>query len=104
MSVKTLLSNNLTPEHPTSATVVLLGSAPSGTGACDPSAVTVATLVPGLRAWGMTVHSSGPPSNITYGTELPFSQSGAILSGICTIIRANGSGFGQCSGCTAGGR
>jgi hypothetical protein len=112
MSVKTLLSNNLTPEHPTSATVALLASEPSATGTCDPSAVTTATLVPGLRAWSTTVHSSGPPSNITYGTELPFAQSGATLSGselnqlagICTIIRANGSGFGQCSGCTAGGR
>jgi len=108
MSVKALLSTNLTPEKPNSAVIKILASQPVG-GTCDPT--TAGVLVHGLRAWETNLHQSSTVPNITYATETEFA--GSILSpgelnrltNLCAFIRANGSGNGQCGGCpTPGGQ
>ena len=98
-----LVSNTLTPAHPTSIVVKLIAS----TGACNPSAV--AALAPGMRAWGTTLHAA-PTSPVTFQvTETAFSQAGlsaaelARVTSFCGFIQANGSGFGICKSCRLGG-
>ena len=112
MSVQGLISNNLTPEHPGSVVIKLLATGVPG-GTCNPaSAGTPANpLVPGLRAWGTTLHQTGGSPNITYGTETEFAQAGSTLSNgelnrltnLCSVIISNGSGSGLCKGCSMGG-
>jgi len=99
-----LTSNPLTPAIPTSVVIKLVAS--TG-GACNASSVTA--LVPGMRAWGTTIHSL-PTTPVSYGvTETEFSKSDlsaaelAHLTQFCGFIQANGSGFGICSGCSTGG-
>src|SRR5271166_5089134 len=66
-----LTSNPLTPAIPTSVVIKLVASAGGG---CNPSAVT--TLVPGMRAWGTTIHAL-PTSPVSYGvTETEFTNGG----------------------------
>jgi hypothetical protein len=118
-----LISNTLTPGVPTSIVIKLLAStplglSPTGTGGnCNPSSP-VATpagpgvfgsLVPGMRAWGTTLHAL-PTTPVTYGvTEtsfLPSTLSPAELTKLtlfCGFIQANGSGFGICKSCRTGG-
>lgn len=93
-----LISNPLTPAVPSSVVVKLVASVPV-TGA----------LAPGMLAWGTTLHSAAT-SPVTYQTtETPFSRStlsAAELNHItstCGFIQSNGSGFGICKGCSAGG-
>lgn len=104
-----LASNTLTPAVPTALVIKLLATAPVA-GSCNNSAaaVTTATLVPGMLAWGTTIHAT--PAAGTYGvTETAFSP--ATLSGgelnrigqLCNFIIANGSGFGVCRSCRLGG-
>ncbi len=62
-----LVSNTLTPAHPTSIVVKLLGS----TGACNPAAP--GALASGLLAWGTTLHSSSSVAGGNFGTEIAFS-------------------------------
>ena len=50
-----LISNTLTPAVPTSIVIKLLSTKPVA-GVCNPGTVTSATLVPGLLAWGTTIH------------------------------------------------
>jgi hypothetical protein len=107
-AVNDLVSNALTPAHPTSGVVKLLASVPIN-GSCTNSAavVTLAGLAPGLAAWGTTTHAT--PVAGTSSPETPFS--GATLSAgelsrltnLCTFIVANGSGFGMCRSCRLGG-
>ncbi len=105
-----LISNTLTPAVPTSIIIKLLATTPSGT-SCNQSAVTATAgkLAPGMRAWGTTLHVL-PGSPTTYGgTETAFSP--AVLStseltkltSECGFINTDGSGFGICRGCRAGG-
>lgn len=112
MSVTSLLSNNLTPEKPNSVVIQLLASQPAA-GTCDPTTAGTAAnpLAPGLHAWSTTLHQSGTGSNVTYGAETTFSGAAAVSQGElntlteqCAFILANGSGNGQCSGCSTGGR
>jgi len=101
-----LTSNPLTPAIPTSVVIKLLASTGGG---CNASTVTAGALVPGLRAWGTTVHAL-PTSPVSYGvTETAFANGGlsaaelAHLTVFCGFIQSNGSGFGICSGCSTGG-
>lgn len=108
LSVKTdLLSNTLTPATPTSVTVELVPTPnPAGTVA-NCNAAAGSTLAPGLQAWATTIHAA--PQG-TYGTtETPFSS--ATLSVVelnrmtefCGFAQSNGSGYGICKSCQAGG-
>jgi len=106
-----LASNTLTPAVPTALVIKLLATAPIG-GSCNNSAAAIATgsptLVPGMIAWGTTIHAT--PTAGTYGvTETKFAS--ATLSAgelnrigqLCNFIIANGSGFGVCRSCRLGG-
>ena len=99
-----LVSNTLTPAHPTSIVVKLIAS--TG-GACNASAIT--TLAPGMRAWGTTLHAA-PTTPASFAvTETAFSAAGlsaaelARVTSFCGFIQANGSGFGICKSCRLGG-
>ena len=114
LSVKNdLVSNTLTPGSPTSIVIKLLASS-GGSSITSCNAGTVGTgtnlLASGLSAWGTTLHALPAPPN-TYGaTETPFvsaTLSGAELTRIttlCSLIQANGSGFGICKVCRLGGQ
>jgi hypothetical protein len=102
--LKSLISNPLTPAIPTSVVIKALSSP----GTCNASVVTA--LAPGLAAWGTTLHlntSTVVPSY--YGTETAFTPSTlsatelAHITSTCGFIQSNGSGFGICKGCAAGG-
>jgi hypothetical protein len=104
-----LVSNTLTPGVPGSIVIKLLTSTPpAGPGSCNPSSPTIATLEPGLRAWGTDLHQ-----NTTTGayrvTENPAQQAVlsvselAKLTTFCGFIQANGSTFGICKSCRFGG-
>jgi hypothetical protein len=109
-----LTSNTLTQVVPNSIVIKLVASlaGAGGTGtSCTNSAaaVTTATLVPGLLAWGTTVHN-GPPGVPGYTvTETAFSPATlsagelASIGGRCASIIGNGSGHGICKSCQAGG-
>ena len=110
-----LTSKTLTGVIPTSAVVKLVstlaGTGGSGT-SCTNSAATVTAeatrIVPGMLAWGTTVHNA-PPGVTAYNvTETPFSPATlsagelASIGGRCAAILGNGSGFGICRSCQAG--
>ena len=108
-----LILKTLTGVVPTSVTVKLVATlaGPGGIGtSCTNSAATVTTNPPacGLAAWGTTLHST--PRTGTYDTtESPFTPSTlsagelASIGGRCSAILGNGSGFGVCNSCRAGG-
>jgi hypothetical protein len=104
-----LTSNTLTGVVPTAVVIKLVATV--GVGACN--AAVENTLAPGLLAWGTTLHAlpvtAGTPAT-TYGVaETAFGQSGlsaveyARLATLCAFIQTDGSGFGICKGCAAGG-
>jgi hypothetical protein len=102
-----LVSNTLTPAHPTSIVVKIVASSAAG---CNAANVPTANLASGLRAWGTTLHAL-PTTPATFGlTETRFSP--AVLStgelaritSFCGFIQANGSGFGICRSCRLGGQ
>ena len=111
MSGRQLVSRPITPSIPSAITVKLLATA-AGTGAapCDPSAP--GALVPALLAFGVTLHAAPVGGSIAAGTfattETPFTPSTLSaaeltrLTTLCGFIRANGTGFGVCPGCTVG--
>jgi hypothetical protein len=78
-------------------------------GTCNAAVIAESELAPGLLAWGTSLHAqpTTPPSYAV--TETPFSIAPlsaaelAHLTSTCNFIRSNGSGFGICSGCSAGG-
>jgi hypothetical protein len=93
-----LINNPLTPAVPSAVVVKLVASVP-----------VTGVLADGMLAWGTTLHSN-TSSTSSYGlTETPFSSSrltNAELSHItstCGFIQQNGSTFGICGGCSAGG-
>jgi hypothetical protein len=109
LSVKNdLISNTLTPAVPNSVVIKLLSTVPVG-GSCTSSAgnTDTATLAPGMLAWGTTLRKL--PSGAKTITETAFSPATlsaselAKLSGLCSFIQANGSGFGICRSCRLGG-
>jgi hypothetical protein len=111
-ATRDLTVKTLTGVQPTSITIKVLATlaGTGGTGtSCTNSAATVgtATLANGAAAWSTTLHST--PGGTFATTEKPFS--GATLStgelasigGRCASILGNGSGFGVCNSCKAGG-
>jgi hypothetical protein len=110
LSVKNDLINNvLTPAVPTSVIVKLLATTPAG-GSCSGSAAvaTAANLATGLVAWGTTVHP-GVAAGTFDTTETAFTPASlsagelAKLTTLCNFNIVNGSGFGVCNSCRAGG-
>jgi hypothetical protein len=114
-----LTSKTLTGVIPTSV-VVKLVSTLAGTGgtgtSCSNSAATVAfpgpaapaagAIVPGMVAWGTTLHPQGGSAVTTETAFTPATLSAgevASISGRCASILGNGSGFGICNSCKAGG-
>ena len=124
-----LTSKTLTGVIPSSVTVKLLatlaGAGGTGTGTvCNNSAANTpfisegavsinaaldpgGIIVPGLTAWGTTLHAT-PTGGAFATTETPFTPASLSLAeinsitGRCASIIGNASGFGQCSSCRAG--
>ena len=102
---KDLISNTLTPAVPTSIVIKLLASTPVG-GSCDNSAASPGVLAPGLVAWSNTIHqvSAGPEfGEVRFAPATLSDGELTRLTRLCTFIKANGSGFGVCKSCRAGG-
>ena len=108
-----LISNTLTPSTPSSLVIGLVATQGGGTlNTCDPTlggAPGAAILAEGLRAWSTTLHAL-PGTPTRYGlTENDFQVSRfglpqfEHLTTFCGFINANGSGFGICKTCRAGG-
>jgi len=91
---------SLTPGIPSGVTVGLVATADYGPGTCN--AAEPGFLVPGLRAWGTTVHIAG---GSPYLTETEFSQVGLGFSeyykmtSFCGFIQQDGTGYGICNSC-----
>lgn len=107
LSVRDGVSNTLTPAMPTSVVIKIVATS----GMCNASAVTAGVLAPGLRAWVTTLHQNTSTTPITYSSaEGSFAISDlsapelAHMTSTCGFIQSNGSGFGICKGCSAGGR
>ena len=103
-----LISNTLSPSTPQSVVIKILASTPTGA-SCNPASLTIQTLEPGLRAWGTKLHAL-PANPVNYGvTETGFLSGGISpaelthLTSFCGFVNANGSGFGICKSCRAGG-
>jgi hypothetical protein len=111
--VADLTSKTLTGVIPTSVTVklpaTLAGTGGSGTGTvCNNSAASATTtniVLSGMAAWGTTLHTQGTG---TATTETPFTASTlssdelASITGRCSSIIGNASGFGICTSCRPG--
>jgi len=108
-----LTVKTLTGVIPTSVVVKLVatlaGTGGSGTNCNNTAAtVTTATLVSGMLAWGTTIHPT-PVAGTYATTETAFTPATlsagelASIGGRCTAILGNGSGFGICQSCRAGG-
>ena len=101
-----LISNTLTPAHPTSVVVKLLAT--SG-GSCNAATAGsgASALAPGMVAWGTTLHAA--PAGGFALTETAFTPGTlsaaelARITSLCGFIQANGSGFGICGSCRLGG-
>ena len=120
--VNDLISNTLTGVRPNSAVVKLVSTLAGGSGAtagasCTNSAALAGTpglagappafpIVPGMLAWGTTIHVA--PVGLAV-TETAFSnatlseQERASITNRCVNIIGNGSTFGQCRSCRVGG-
>jgi len=98
-----LINNTLTPGVPIGVTVALLATQETGN-KCDPSAP--GDTVPGLRAWGTTIHAV--PGGGFGVTETEFSKAElspseyAKLVSYCGFILADGSNYGICGSCKNG--
>src|ERR1019366_1619617 len=105
-----LINNPLTRGNPTSVVIKLLATAPVG-GSCNNSALLAApTLVPGMAAWGTTLHANTSAAAGTYSvTETAFTPATlsagelARLAYGCGVVANVGSGFGVCNSCRLGG-
>jgi len=102
-----LISNTLSPSTPTAVVIKLTATRPPDEITCNPGSFQ--DLVPGLRAWGTTLHAL-PGTPTTYAvTESAFLPGGLSqpeyfhLGSFCGFIQSNGSGFGICKSCRAGG-
>jgi hypothetical protein len=110
--VNDLTSNTLTGVRPSSVVVKLIATLAGGNGtgtSCTNSAATTGTLATagGLLAWGTTVHPAVGGGFAT--TETAFTPATlsageyASVTNRCTNIIGNGSTFGICASCRAGG-
>ena len=118
LSVQTdLISNTLTPGVPIGVTVGLLATEVPSSGTCDAAhpgggdnlngnGEFDIDTVPGLRAWGPTLHAA--PGGGYAVTETEFSQAKLHDSelyrmiSLCGFIEADGSGYGICGSCKLG--
>lgn len=106
-----LITNTLSPQTPTSVVIALVATTPSGglLSGCDPAQATTDNLAPGMQAWGTTLHAlpGAPPTfGLTNPDFLPATLSPAELlhlTSFCGFAESNGSGFGICKSCRAGG-
>ena len=101
-----LISNPLTPSIPTAVVVKIAAT----TGTCNAATAATANLAQGLIAWGTSLHQNSSVAAATYSvTETKFSNAEisaaelAHITSTCGFIQADGSGFGICKGCAAGG-
>jgi hypothetical protein len=103
--VKSLISNPLTPAIPTSVVIKVVATS-------DPvcNAATATTQAHGLLVWGTSLHQNSSKVPAAYSvTEGAFSFATlsapelAHITSTCGFIQGNGSGFGICKGCAAGG-
>ena len=106
-----LIINPLTSAVPTSIVIKLLATEPVG-GSCNNSALLAGTptLVPGMAAWGTTLHANTSAAAGTYAvTETAFTPATlsagelARLAYGCGVVANVGSGFGICNSCRLGG-
>ena len=104
--LKSLISNPLTPAVPTAVVVKVVAT----TGSCNAATAASANLAHGLLAWGTTLHLNSSTAAASYSvTETKFSNADlsaaelAHITSTCGFIQSNGSGFGICKGCAAGG-
>jgi hypothetical protein len=109
--VNSLTSNTLTGVRPSSVVVKLISTLAGGNGtgtSCTNSAATEGTLATGLLAWGTTIHPAATTGAFAT-TETAFTPATlsaaeyASVTGRCTAIIGNGSTFGICKSCQAGG-
>jgi len=114
-----LINNTLTGRAaPSSIVIKLVATAPPAAGVgttanpCGTSAslVNTATLVPGMVAWGTSLHANTSTTTSTYAlTETPFTVADpsapelARLANTCAFIQAQGSTFGICNSCELAG-
>ncbi len=114
LSVKNdLISNTLTAGSPTSVVVKLIASSGGTTfGSCNAGTVGAGTniVAAGLAAWGTTIHALPGAAPNTYGNaETPFvtatlsTSELTRITTLCSLIQANGSGYGICKVCRLGG-
>ncbi|HEV3330182.1 MAG TPA: hypothetical protein VG096_04320 [Bryobacteraceae bacterium] len=105
-SATELIANTLTPGVPLGITVGLVATANPTGGGCDASHIDPATLAPGMRAWGTTVHSApggGFAVTENHFLSAPLSAGElAKMTSFCGFIEANGSFFGICKTCSDG--
>ena len=106
-----LVNNTLTGVKPNSIVVKLLSTTTNG-GSCTNSAATAGVgnfqIIPGMLAWGTTIHAAPVAGTfaVTETAFIPATLSAGELASItnrCTNIIGNGSGFGICRSCRAGG-
>jgi hypothetical protein len=102
-----LIANTLSPSTPTNVVIKLVATRPPDEVTCNPGIA--GDLVPGMRAWGTTLHAL-PGTSTLYGlTETVFLPGGLSraeythLTTFCGFIGSNGSGFGVCKSCRTGG-
>jgi len=95
-----------------------VGLSPTGTGGICNAASPTATpagpgvfgsLVPGMRAWGTSVHTIpvSPGFAVTESSFQPSTLSPAELTKLtlfCSFLQAGGGGVGICNSCTPGAR
>jgi hypothetical protein len=103
---KSLISNPLTPAVPSSVVIKIVTTVTLGS--CN--AALPGLPAHGLLAWGTTLHQNTSTAAPSYSvTETAFSQASlslaefAHITSTCGFIQADGSGFGICRGCSAGG-
>jgi len=110
--VNDLISNTLTGIRPSSVVIKLIstlaGTGGSGTSCTNSAAnATIAALATGLAAWGTTIHAGATGGFQTTETAFtPSTLSAGELASVtnrCTNIIGNGSTFGVCRSCRAGG-
>jgi len=108
--VNDLISNTLTGVRPSSVVVKLISTLAGGNGtgtSCTNSAATLGgPIVAGLAAWGTTIHASAAGFATTETAFTPSTLSAGELGSVtnrCTNIIGNGSTFGICRSCRAGG-
>jgi len=111
-----LISNTLTPLVPSSVVIKIIGTKASVTTQCNAAQAGQpgnSDVVPGLIAWGTTIHAlpatvSTPAGSfgVTESAFVPATLSFSELyrmTALCGFIQANGSGYGICRSCRTGG-